>query len=96
MPILPVRWLLKDTYRSDEALKRYHGPLAMLVGGQDEVVPNRFSQRLYDDYAGPKKLWQQPFASHNTFNFDEREPFWKEVAEFLLESSAKKIPAEAD
>ena len=66
-------------------------PIAFLMAGRDEVIPNRFTQKLYDSYPGPKKLWTQPHASHNTLNFDPTEPFWREVGEFLFENSGDRI-----
>jgi pimeloyl-ACP methyl ester carboxylesterase len=87
MPILPVRLMLKDRYASDEVLKNYHGPIAFLTAGRDEVIPNRFTQKLFESYPGPKKLWTQPGASHNTFTFEPGQNFWKEMEEFLIQNS---------
>lgn len=66
MPVFPVKWMLRDRFRPVEYLTSYHGPVAFLLAGQDEVVPNRFGRRLYDSYAGPKKIWISPNATHNT------------------------------
>ncbi len=94
-PFLPVKLLLLDTYKSDQALKNYHGPIAFLLAGQDEVIPPAISQKLYEGYSGPKKVWLQPYATHNTFNFEPTEPFWKEVAEFLMKEAraGREAPA---
>lgn len=101
MPILPVSLLLKDRYTSDEALKKLTAPregrnptglppIAFLTGGRDRVVPNRFTQKLFDGYQGPKKLWTQPASGHNTFHLDPTEPFWKEIDEFLFANSGNR------
>jgi len=87
MPIMPVSLMLKDRYASDEALKKFNGPIALLTAGRDEVIPNIFSQKLFDGYLGPKKLWTQPNANHNTFNFDPGQSFWSEMEEFLFQNS---------
>jgi uncharacterized protein len=63
-PWLPVRLLLLDHYPSDEYLTRYHGPVGVLVGTADHVVPERFGRQLYEGYNGPKKLWTFPGADH--------------------------------
>ncbi len=40
MQIFPARYMLLDKFPSAEYLQKYHGPLAVLLAGQDEVVPN--------------------------------------------------------
>jgi|YelNatPaOPRAMG01_1025707.scaffolds.fasta_scaffold02902_7 pimeloyl-ACP methyl ester carboxylesterase len=86
MPLLPVRWLLKDRYPSDRHLAGYRGPVAVLLAGRDEVVPTRFGRRLYDGYAGPKKLWESPQARHNEV-YDQPARFWGEVISFWRQHS---------
>ena len=81
MPVFPVRWMLWDRFPSDEFLKKYHGPVAIMLAGNDEVVPNEFGRRLFDGYGGPKKLWEAPGAAHNDVHTQPPE-FWKAVAAF--------------
>ena len=81
LPIFPVRIMLRDKFPSEDYLKSYHGPLAVLLAGKDTTVPTEFGRKLYDGYDGPKKLWESPEASH----IDVSQPkaqFWKEVLEF--------------
>jgi hypothetical protein len=81
MPIVPVRWLLRDRFPSEEYLRLYHGPVVMLVTTRDEVVPYKFGRRLYDGYAGPKLLQESNNSEHNTIS-DQGLEFWKQVVEF--------------
>lgn len=81
MPILPVRLLLKDRFPSSDFLQHYHGPMAVLLAGNDVVIPNHFGRRLYDAYSGPKKLWLIPQAGHNDV-FMQPAAWWSQVAEF--------------
>lgn len=81
-PFIPAGWVLKDTYRSDMFLKSYQGPLAVLLAAKDEVVPSRLGRKLFDDYAGPKKVWISDTATHNTAG-DLDEQKWREVFGFL-------------
>lgn len=37
-PVLPVRWLLRDTFLSDQYLSKYAGQISFLIAGKDEVV----------------------------------------------------------
>jgi uncharacterized protein len=81
LPILPVGLLLVDRFPSEDYLRQYHGPVGMVVGGHDTVVPEKFGLRLYSGYAGPKRLWEFPQAGH----IEIPEPatnFWKEVVGF--------------
>lgn len=78
MPIFPVRWLLKDRFPSETYLKNYHGPVGVLLAGQDEVVPNRFGRKLFDGYLGPKKLWELADAGHNDL-LGQAGNVWKEL-----------------
>jgi uncharacterized protein len=81
LPILPVGLLLVDRFPSEDYLRQYHGPVGMVVGGRDTVVPEKFGLRLYIGYAGPKRLWEFPQAGH----IEIPEPatnFWREVVGF--------------
>jgi pimeloyl-ACP methyl ester carboxylesterase len=81
MAILPVGLILCDRFPSDKYLRNYHGPVAMLVGGRDNVVPERFGKRLFESYHGPKKLWEFPEGNHGTVMLQSPE-VWAEIVEF--------------
>ena len=81
---LPVRLLLRDRWDNVSALHAYRGSMAMLIAGQDEVVTAAQGHQLFDGYTGPKRLWVQPGATHNTLNFSPDAPWWREVSDFLL------------
>jgi uncharacterized protein len=79
--ILPVRWLLVERFPSEDYFRQYHGPMAIFVGGRDKVVPEKFGRRLYDGYAGPKRIWEFPEANHGTVTV-RTSAEWKEVVDF--------------
>ena len=54
LPFLPVKLLMKDQYRSDEAIKNLNVPMIWTHGTADKVVPITQGQKLYDGYNGPK------------------------------------------
>lgn len=54
MPFLPIRMLIKDTYRSDDALSELNVPLYWTHGTSDRIIPVSQGQKLFDGYAGPK------------------------------------------
>jgi hypothetical protein len=82
MTILPVHLLLVDRFPSEDYLRNYHGPIAMLVAGEDQVIPEKFGRRLYDGYSGSKRLWEFPMDDHGSVM--ERLPnVWKQLITFL-------------
>jgi fermentation-respiration switch protein FrsA (DUF1100 family) len=81
MPILPAKYLLLDKFRSAEYLRNYHGPLAVLLAGNDTTVPKKFGQQLFDAYAGPKKVWEIQGADHNDLPHAAIS-WWKELLTF--------------
>ncbi|MDB5603058.1 MAG: Alpha/beta hydrolase [Xanthobacteraceae bacterium] len=61
---LPVRWLMKDTFRSDLRIAQVKVPLLVLHGARDGVVPMRFGERLYAQANEPKRMVRFPDAGH--------------------------------
>jgi alpha-beta hydrolase superfamily lysophospholipase len=80
---LPVRWMLKDTYDNVANLAGYHGPVAVILAGQDEIIPNRLTRHLYETLREPKQLWTFPNAGHNSWPSSPDEPWWTEMMDFL-------------
>jgi uncharacterized protein len=79
-PWLPVRWLMRGQLNSLAKIGRYHGPLLMVHGDADSVIPYSFGQKLFAAANEPKRFVTQPGADHN----DPRdEVFWNELREFL-------------
>lgn len=81
MPIFPVRLMLWDRFPAEDYLRHYHGPVAILVAAHDQVVPPKFGRRLYDGYAGPKRLWERPQRDHIAL-FYQPPAIWNEIIEF--------------
>jgi alpha-beta hydrolase superfamily lysophospholipase len=80
---LPVRWMLKDTYDNVANLAGYHGPVAVAMAGQDEIIPNRLTRHLYETLRDPKRLWTFPNAGHNSWPSSPDESWWTEMMYFL-------------
>ncbi len=77
-------WLLRDRYAADESLPRFPGPVGFLVAGRDEVVFADLGLSLYEARRGPKRLWVEEDAGHNTLDYDPALPRWGEMLSFLL------------
>jgi fermentation-respiration switch protein FrsA (DUF1100 family) len=81
--------MLKDRYPSDQWLKDYHGPLAVMLGGNDDVIPSELGRKLFDGYDGPKQLWFNPEGNHGDLH-DRAPAAAKEVIEFWNSREAPK------
>jgi pimeloyl-ACP methyl ester carboxylesterase len=81
MPVLPVGLFLVDRYPSQDYLRSYQGPVAIMVDGQDRVVPEKFGRQLYGRYTGPKQLWCFPDGNHIAI-MESPKKFWSEVLDF--------------
>ena len=63
-PFLPVRWLIRDTFRSERRIARVQAPILILHGERDTVVPIRFGERLFALANEPKRLVRFPTGGH--------------------------------
>jgi uncharacterized protein len=64
-PIIPVRWLMKDQFRSDERIAKVRVPVFILHGERDRIVPISHGERLYGLINSPKRFVRLPRAEHN-------------------------------
>ena len=78
---LPMALVLRDRFDPAAWLRDYRGPIAIVLAGSDEVIPPQFGRRLYDGYAGPKKLEVIPGAHHNDIAVQSA-AWWKDVFAF--------------
>lgn len=63
-PFMPVRWLMRDRFRSDERIADVKVPLLILHGEKDTVVPARLGRRLFDLAPSPKRFVSLPLGTH--------------------------------
>ena len=63
-PFAPVRWLMKDKFRSDERIGRVAAPLLALHGEADRIVPIRFGEALFALAREPKRFVRFPQGGH--------------------------------
>ncbi len=80
---LPARWIVRDKYDNTANLRKFKGPVAVLVAERDEIVPNAHSMLLYQSLAEPKKLWTFASAGHNSWPVSANEAWWREVMTFV-------------
>ena len=63
-PFVPVRWLMKDTFRSDLRIVRVKAPLLVMHGERDGVVPIASGERLFALAREPKRMVRFPQGRH--------------------------------
>ncbi len=63
-PFVPVRLLVRDSFRSDERIGRITVPVLVIQGERDRVVPIEYGERLYALIRAPKKFVRFPEGSH--------------------------------
>jgi fermentation-respiration switch protein FrsA (DUF1100 family) len=63
-PFIPVRWFIKDSFRSDQRIGKIRAPLLVLHGEMDGIVPVRFGERLFALANEPKQMVRFPSGGH--------------------------------
>jgi fermentation-respiration switch protein FrsA (DUF1100 family) len=63
-PFVPVRWLMKDQYRSDLRMALVAAPLLVLHGTRDPIVPIESGERLFGLGREPKRFVRFADGAH--------------------------------
>jgi fermentation-respiration switch protein FrsA (DUF1100 family) len=63
-PFVPAALLIRDRFDSLSRIGEVRAPILILRGGQDTIVPERFSRALFDAAPEPKEIWVAPAAGH--------------------------------
>jgi alpha-beta hydrolase superfamily lysophospholipase len=79
----PARWLVLDKYNNIENLQGYEGNIAVVLAGEDEVVPVQHGENLYESLDTNKKLWLFENTRHNEVAVGAYLPWWREVIAFI-------------
>jgi len=64
-PITPVRWLIRDQFRSDERIARVTAPLLIMHGARDPTISIRFGERMFALAREPKQFVRFPDGGHD-------------------------------
>jgi fermentation-respiration switch protein FrsA (DUF1100 family) len=62
--ILPVRWLLRDRFHSDQRIGRVAAPLLIMHGERDFTIPIGMGERLFSLAREPKQFVRFPAGGH--------------------------------
>jgi fermentation-respiration switch protein FrsA (DUF1100 family) len=63
--LMPVRWLLRDQFHSDERIARVTAPLLIMHGGRDSTISIGFGEQLFALAREPKQFVRFPEGGHN-------------------------------
>jgi uncharacterized protein len=64
-PFLPVRLIIRDSFRSDLRIVRVHVPLLIMHGENDPAIAIAFGERLFALAHEPKQFVRFPRGGHN-------------------------------
>ncbi len=82
-PFVPVRWLMRNPFRSEGRMKHYDGPVLQFHGTADELIPIEFSRPLFAAVGNNHKQFIEiPNGGHND---PLPESFCEVVDRFLTE-----------
>jgi fermentation-respiration switch protein FrsA (DUF1100 family) len=80
-PFVPVRFLMKDQFRSDLRIRNVTAPVLIVHGDRDTVVPIESGEQLYSLIEGPKRFLRVPGAGHEDLGMRAVEAMKAFVAE---------------
>ena len=83
-PFVPVRWLMRDQFRSDQRIGAVRAPLLIMHGARDWVVPIALGERLFMLAHEPKRFVRFPDGGHDDL---DQYGAGAEVQRFIAESS---------
>ena len=65
---VPVRWLLRDRFHSDERIARVTAPLLVMHGERDLTIPIAFGERLFALAHAPTQFVRFPEGGHDNLD----------------------------
>jgi esterase/lipase len=78
-----AKWLLIDKFDNVSKLHDFQGNVAVLLAGQDDIVPNQRTMALFDSLSERKKLWRFENSNHNSLPMEHSHLWWQEVMQFI-------------
>jgi uncharacterized protein len=82
LPIVPVSWLLKDTFDSLSKAPRVRAPVLVLLAERDQVIPREHSERLVAAFA-PGRAEVRTLAGTNHDSISGSPEYARALADFL-------------
>jgi uncharacterized protein len=67
-PLVPVRWLMRDQFRSDNRIAQVTAPLLIMHGARDRTVPIALGIRLFSLAHEPKQFVKFSEGGHDNLD----------------------------
>jgi uncharacterized protein len=81
---------LRDRFDTLKLLTDFDGPMVLVTGSADTIVPEQLALPLKAAHRGKLLHWSQPGAGHNTIDVDPRAAGWREIDTFLAEQLSEQ------
>jgi hypothetical protein len=94
-PWFPVRWFARFRFDTVQSVQKIHIPILVIHSPDDEVVPFKFGQKIFDN-ANPPKQFARIAGNHNEGfleDFQNYQTIWRNWIE-QLGRSEKDLPTE--
>jgi fermentation-respiration switch protein FrsA (DUF1100 family) len=90
----PVMWALSFlgsyTFPTGRFLERYTGPLLVIHGDRDTIIPYAAGRRVFEQAPSSRKTFVTiPGADHNDLHIADPATYWREVDQFLAALPAR-------
>jgi len=93
-PWVPVAYLLRERHDSAAALSSFRGPVLIVAGDEDDVIPASHARALYDGLPTPAKTFTLLHGGHTTWGQALPQGFWaKATAEAFGRGGPTSAPA---
>jgi fermentation-respiration switch protein FrsA (DUF1100 family) len=89
-PLLPIGSLLQTRYDNLEKIAKIKGPLLVLHGDRDEVIPYDHGRRVFNAAPGPKDFYTISGASHNDTYIVGGDAYFQRLRSFIETAMARR------
>jgi uncharacterized protein len=80
---------MRNRFASIEKIRQYHGPLLIIHGTHDTVIPFAMGQTLFARANEPKRFYAVDGADHNEVAVTGGRPYLQAMDDFLREVAGK-------
>lgn len=87
-PFLPIGPFLRTRYDTLEKIRQVRGPLLILHGDQDDIVPYAQGKRIFDAAPEPKEFYTIRGARHNDTFIVGGDPYFAALKDFIERAAA--------